>query len=204
MTTYVTADTHLSRDGTNVVGRPFASPLEMSREIVGQINSRVKRQDRLVIVGDFSFREPEYWRGQIRCNCILVMGNHDNWQKSYRAFGKFRQNVYQQYDGKLCGHRTHFAHYPTLYWPASHYGSFHCFGHVHDQRTETIEGMLPDARAMDVGVDAAHRLLGKFTCFHEQEIYDILIQRPGHDPVEWYVGRRGEYQKDHQGAENGH
>lgn len=199
--TYVMADPHMDREGGNTVGRPFADTAEMSREIVAQVNSRVRRQDRLIIVGDFSFRDPVYYRGQLRCNAILCVGNHDNWQKSSTAFGKFRQNIYQHYDGKLCGHRTFFCHYPTMYWPASHYGAFHCFGHVHDQRTETIETAFPGIRAMDVGVDAAFRLLGKYTCFHEKEIYDILIQRPGHDPVEWYKERRGEYKKDHDSAE---
>lgn len=198
-TTFVTADLHLSKEGTNTLNRPFATPLEMSKEIIGQINSRVTRKDRLIIVGDFSFREAPYWRGQVKCNCLLVMGNHDNWVKSLQAFGKFRMNVFQQYDGKLCGHRTHFSHYPTLYWPASHYGSMHCFGHVHDQRTETIESLFPEGiRAMDVGVDAANRILGKYTCFHEKEIYDILIQRASHDLVSYYKERRGEYKKDHQ------
>lgn len=197
MNTFVVADPHLDREGNNVVGRPFASVREMSEEIVEQINSRVSKGDRLIVVGDFSFREPEYWRGRLVCkNLVLVVGNHDNWAKSLRAFGKFRQNVYQQYDGALCGHRTHFSHYPTLYWPASHYGAMHCYGHVHDQRTETIEAAFPGIRAMDVSVDSARRLLGKYTCFHEQEIYDRLIQRPGHDPVEWYQSRRGEYRKD--------
>jgi hypothetical protein len=56
---------------------------------------------------------------------------------------------------------------------------------------------FPDIRAIDLGVDSAKRILGKWTLFSEEEIYEILIKRKGHDPVEFYKELRGEYKKDH-------
>src|SRR5690606_34497562 len=125
-------------DGKNTLNRPFATQLEMSKDIIANVNDRAGRNDRIIIVGDFAFKNPGRWRQQFKCkNIMLVVGNHDNWQQSYAAFGK--HNIKEQYDTKILGHPTYFSHYPTLYWPKSHYGSFHGFGHVHDQRTETIE-----------------------------------------------------------------
>ena len=196
MKTYFTADPHFSRHGTNLLGRPFANVREMSEHILDAINSRVTRKDRLIIAGDFSFREPAYWRSRLVCrNCVLVLGNHDNRAKSIEAFGI--HNTREQYDTKCCGHPCWVSHYPTLYWPKSHYGSYHVFGHVHDQRTGTIIHHFPTARMMDVGVDAAYRELGEWTAFSEDEIHANLSLWSGHDPVEFYTRLRGEYNKDH-------
>lgn len=185
MITYTIADTHFAKDSNNLMDRPFSNSLDMSLEILENINSRVSRKDLLIIVGDFSFKECEYWRNKIRCkNTILILGNHDKRAQSIKAFGHMK--VREQYMTKICKHPCYFSHYPTLYWPSSHYGSFHCFGHVHDRRTETIESFFPQIRAMDVSPEAAFRILGKWTCFKDQEIYDTLSTRQGHDPIEFY------------------
>lgn len=185
MKTFFVADTHLDRHGDNTVGRAFENSEEMSREIVSNINGRANRGDRIIILGDFAFKEPQYWRTQLTCkNITLVLGNHDPRSKCLKAFGK--SNIRDQYDTKCKDHPTFCSHYPHSYWSKSHYGSFHLFGHVHDQRTRTIEEAFPGIRAMDVGVDSAKRLLGSFTCFSEDEIYDLLIDRPGHDLIEFY------------------
>lgn len=209
MDTYVTADPHLEVEGINTLSRPFSNAREMSEHIVDQYNSRAKRNDRLIIIGDFSFRSPAHWRNRLVCkNIMLILGNHNRFQQSIDAFEEEEywkrnvalfgnRNVRDHYDGKLCGHPTFFDHYPTMYWPKSHYGSFHCHGHVHDQRTDTILAAFPGMRIWDAGCDTAKRVLGEYTCFHEQEIYDELIKRPGHDDVNFYKELRGEYRKDH-------
>jgi calcineurin-like phosphoesterase family protein len=223
MITYFGADPHFDREGQNTVGRPFSSKEEMCETILEEYNSRAGRHDRLIIAGDFSFREPAFWRQRLKCrNIMLVLGNHDRREASIKAFGKM--NVREQYCTKVCGHPMFVSHYPTMYFPGSHKGHFHGFGHVHDSRTQTIERLfpayptwLPDndvckwmaspfcrntaIRAMDLGPDAAFRITGKWTCFSEQEIYDILISRPGHDDVNFYKRRRGEFKKDHKEEE---
>lgn len=209
MITYITADTHLAKESTNTLNRPFADAREMSEHVIDRINSRAQRNDRLIIIGDFSFKEPSYWRQRLVCkNTMLIIGNHNRFTQSIDAFEEeeyYKRNVFafgnrnvrQQYDSKLCDWPTFFSHYPTLYWPKSHYGSMHCFGHVHDQRTDTIETAFPDIRAMDAGLDAAKRVLGDYTCFSDREIYDILMSRAGHDDVNFYKELRGKYNKDH-------
>ena len=193
---YLTADPHLDTEGTNMLGRPFSSKEEMNGTILEEYNSRAGKNDRIIIAGDFSFREPQKWRNKLRCkNIVLVLGNHDPVRRCVLAFGQ--NNVREQYMTKCCGHNMFISHYPTLYWPKSHYGSFHGYGHVHDMRTDTIMSHFPDIRAIDLGVHSGKRILGKWTLFSEEEIYEILIKRKGHDPVEFYKELRGEYKKDH-------
>lgn len=173
------------------------SALEISELIIHNISSRIRKGDMLVIGGDFSFREAPYWRNMIakscHCDCQLVLGNHDKPGECRKVFGS--KNVRTTWDTKCCGQPMFLSHYPHFYWPKSHYGSFHGYGHVHDQRTSTIEQAFPEIRSMDLGVGAAKRVLGDYTCFKDQEVYDILISRKGHDDVEFYEKNYGRYQK---------
>jgi len=189
MQTYFLADPHFGRHGTGTVGRPFSSSLEMSHEIIANVNSKVSKYNRLVIVGDFAFREPAYWRQQLVCkNCILILGNHDPREKCKHAFGP--TNVRDTFDAKINGQRVFCSHYPHCFWPASHKGSYHVYGHCHDNRTASIEQVWPGIRSMDVGVDAAKRLLGAYTCFSQDEVFELLSVRSGHDTIAFYDALR--------------
>lgn len=192
MKTYITADPHFSKAGSNVLSRPFSDAREMSEHILDAINAKIgTKYARLIILGDFSPREPEYWRQRlITKNCVLILGNHCHRNKSIRAFG--HMNVRETWDTKLCGHPCWMSHYAHCVWPKSHYGSFHLYGHTHGMREETLDTLFPGRRSMDAGVDEAFRILGEWTCFDEQEIYDILSTRPGWDNVDFYKQLRGE------------
>jgi len=197
---YFWADPHLDREGSNVLLRPFSNKLEMSLHLIEEVNLRVRKQDQLIIVGDFADdKKPGFWRQRICCRDVwLVHGNHDpSIPQCKRVFGEHKVTL--RLLTKACGHITICNHHPELYWHKSHHGSFCLHGHVHDQRSATIETAFPGIRLLDVGVDTAKRLLGKYTCFSEQEVFGILINRPGHDHVAWYEEQRGKYAKDHAG-----
>jgi calcineurin-like phosphoesterase family protein len=196
MKDFYLADLHLGHDAA-ILGRPFASQEEMSAHIVDAINAKVAtKYNRIICCGDFALRDPVKWRMKFICkNWIKLRGNHDPWHKCKLAFGE--GCCRDTYDFKVKDHPCFASHYPHAYWPKSHRGSFHIYGHVHDQRTETIEAAFPGIRSLDVGVDSANRLLGDWTCFSEDEVYDILIARPGHDLVEWYETNRGKWKKEH-------
>ncbi len=59
-------------------------------------------------------------------------------------------------------------------------------------REETLDNIYPQRRSMDVGLDNAVKVLGEYRPFSEQEIWDILSVRYGHDRVSFYR----EYQKE--------
>jgi len=150
--------------------------------ILDSINQCVARSDRLIIVGDFAFEKPGYWRCQIKCkHVVMIRGNHDPWPKIQNVFGG---NCRSDLVAKVCGVKTYFKHYPTAFWDGSHKGWYHCYGHIHDHpRREEQLDRLGDRRSMDVSLYSAKRRLGEWRPFRENENNDILKVRQGHDPV---------------------
>lgn len=57
------------------------------------------------------------------------------------------------------------------------------------QREFTLNALFPGRRSMDVGIDQAIRILGRPAPFSEAEIMELLGEKPGHDPVEYYADR---------------
>lgn len=203
MIKHFTSDPHFNRtleEGEGVLNRPFRNANEMSWTLIDSINTYVARNDILYILGDFAFnwKETAFWRQQIRCrNIFVTRGNHDiSLGRMKEVFGQDRvENILETsiYDLelKLC-------HYPFLYWDNSHYNSACLHGHLHDQRTATYMAIFPEIRCLDVAFESAYRLLGKYRPFHEDEIYNILTSRKGHDPLQFYIDLQGEYDKKHK------
>ena len=84
---WFTADLHLG--DTNILhdmDRPFGSVDEMNRKVIDAINECVAADDRLYILGDFTYRLPlaeaVRLRERIECkNVTLIRGNHDgDWE----------------------------------------------------------------------------------------------------------------------------
>lgn len=189
MTYWFTADTHFDHQtiGEKMLrSGNYANVSEHNETLLENLNSCVSRGDRLFILGDFAFKRAMYWRGRIRCKHIeFVIGNHDRPAESKRAFG----TVWQIRVTKLqCGEKAVLCHYPICYWPSSHHGAYHFYGHCHQQREITLDGVFPDRRSMDVGVDHAYRLFGRHRPFSEPELMELLADRKGHDPKSFYEG----------------
>lgn len=196
---YFCADLHADRGGHSVLRRPFSNAYEMTSYLVDGINRRVGRNDELIIAGDFAFswKETAFWRQKIRCRrCFITRGNHDiKLRQLKKIFGdSYAENLLEtrikNLDIVVC-------HYPMLYWNRSHYNWGMLHGHLHDQRTDTYMALLPEIRLLDVAFESAKRHLGDFIPFNEDEIYDILMSRKGHDDIEFYKSLSGDYLKSH-------
>lgn len=177
---HVTADTHFDQE--RIVEFSGIPQAEWEPMVLDSINRNVQRNDRLIIVGDFAFLKPGYWRQQIRCkHVVLILGNHDPMPKCQHVFGG---NLRYWYIFKLCGVKTFGIHYPTAFWDGSHKSWYHVYGHIHDHpRREAQLDLLGDRRSMDVSLYSAKRHLGEWRPFRETEIHDFLKVRKGHDPV---------------------
>lgn len=64
------------------------------------------------------------------------------------------------------------SHYSHRVWDKHHKGRFHIYGHSHTS-LEYIE----HGRSMDVGVDNAYRLFGKYRPFNIREVFTMLKSR---------------------------
>lgn len=190
---WFTSDTHFGHENLlTKMGRVgFSSVSEHDERLLESINRCVGKGDSLHILGDFAFSKAQKYRGLIRCKqTFLVIGNHDRPLDSVRAFGQVWhiKDVKTEY-GRICC-----CHYPMAFWPASHHGAMHLYGHCHDQREATMDRWMPTRRSMDVGVDVAYRLLGEHRPFSLEEIVGLIGGREGHDQVSFYDTLRASQQ----------
>lgn len=189
MKTFLMSDTHF--ECYNLIEETrseWASPETHDEMVVDAINSTVKRQDRLIILGDFckDTKRTAIWRQKIQCKHVhLVLGNHDKRTHAWPAFGM--GNVSDTLELKVGPpedrRKIFCSHYPHVHWPASHYGSYHAYGHVHGQKESELDMMMPERRSIDVGVDNAVRLLGSPFPFSTDELFLFLRLRAGHGLV---------------------
>ena len=162
---WFTADLHLG--DTNILhdmDRPFDSVEEMNRKVIDAINECVAADDRLYILGDFTYRLPlaeaVRLRERIECqNVTLIRGNHDgDWEDP---------DVPQIWDevcdyleiapGYAKGHRLVMSHYPMLSWNGKARGAIMLHGHIHSRGDRTNARNRDRERPIfryDVGLDA--------------------------------------------------
>lgn len=123
-------------------------------------NEKVKNDDIIFILGDYSFSEKYAYRDknvydltkELKGNKILVIGNHDS--KLIRK-EKFRSlftlcvdyleiKIPLEKDFIVC------SHYPMLSWNHSRHNSIHLHGHCHGDMNHKNIGLF----RLDVGIDA--------------------------------------------------
>lgn len=131
----------------------------MDQVIFDRINETVGVDDTLYILGDFCFRggKPADYLSRIVCQDVhLVMGNHDKRSDYIDNMSAARidvgfTSVSEVKEIIYCNQRIFLSHYPHRSWPASHKGSYHLYGHVHNKLDH--EDKASKRKTLDVGVD---------------------------------------------------
>lgn len=165
----------------------FTTIEEHDEAIIEAINSRVDKRDHLYLIGDVG-SNPGKYRLQIKCkNVVLIRGNHDRHQKSINVFGSYHEIL----NVKLMNHvRCVLCHYPMAFWPASHHGTYHLYGHMHGNREQTLDAAFPERKSLDVTIE---NLLSKFNMLgpiSEEEVISYFSNKTGHDHVGFYENLR--------------
>ena len=142
---WFTADLHLG--DTNILhdmDRPFDSVEEMNRKVIDAINECVAADDRLYILGDFTYRLPMAeavrLRERIECkNATLIRGNHDgDWEDSDAPqIWEDVRDYLEIAPGYAKGHRLVMSHYPMLSWNGKARGAIMLHGHIHSRGDRT-------------------------------------------------------------------
>ena len=170
MSTWFTADQHFGHKNIiEYANRPYSSVEEMDIDLIEQWNAVVRIGDVVYHLGDFTLgvdHTPYYvfLNGEIWF--LNTSWHHDKrwiinagvsklpplWVLEYPELGK---------DGyplaiTLC-------HYPLAEWDRKHYGAWHLHGHSHGN-------YHAEGRILDVGVDKAYQLLGKYRPFSFDEV----------------------------------
>ena len=141
---YFTSDTHFGHG--NIIrycGRPFSSVEEMDEHLIKQWNEKIRDEDIVHHLGDFSIRCDRNILKRLRGEKFLISGSHDKLQSSNEDIWK---EIVPQKMIRVNGKGIFLCHYAMRVWPESHYNSWHLYGHSH--------GRLPShGWSLDVGVD---------------------------------------------------
>ncbi len=109
---YYISDLHLGHENAmrRFDHRPFKSLEEQDNAIILNINTTVTPQDNLYLLGDVSWYR---WAKDGKCKKLL-------------------QGIYDLKRIDDNGRIVVLCHYPLAVWDQSHRGSYHLYGHVHD------------------------------------------------------------------------
>ena len=155
--------------------RDFENLADMNVAIIEGINNKVGTYDDLYIVGDFCFGGHKYtpdWRRLINCkNIHIIRGNHDTHIHKY-------SNVFTSVNSFLNiedkGVLITMCHFPLYTWEDMHKGSYMIHGHEHGNINEDNRGI----RRLDVGIDSAYQMFGRYEPFSMEEVHDLLGNMP--------------------------
>lgn len=129
--------------------RGFADAEQMNAYMIGQWNSKIRKNDEVVILGDFSFGKGEETNRileQLNGRLFLIRGNHDDRYLKDRAFRKDRFEWIKDYE-KLHdnGRSVVLSHYPVFCYDGQYRRdaqgrpkTYMLYGHVHDTYDEIL------------------------------------------------------------------
>jgi len=150
---WFTSDTHFGH--ANIIkycGRPFDCKKEHDETLINNWNSVVKKGDTVYHLGDFGFGSPDWLlkianrlSGQIH----FIKGNHDKPTTLDLLSIRFATIKEVSVINPKINDRKKtiiLSHYAHRTWFKSNHGSWHLFGHSHNN-------MPPHGLSFDVGVD---------------------------------------------------
>lgn len=122
--------------------RGFKDVEEMNNFMISQWNSRVKKGDEVIILGDFSWAQGELTNEilkQLNGRKFLIKGNHDYYLKDHKFNHKYYEWVKDYAEINDNGRRVILSHYPIFCYPGQYRKdangnpkTYMLFGHVHN------------------------------------------------------------------------
>lgn len=147
---YYIADCHFFHSVMNTAMdcRGFESGEAMNEYMIRQWNSRVRKNDEVVILGDFSFgngAQTNELLTQLNGKLYLITGNHDRFL-NYRDFDPSRFQWIKPYEERNDNKRkVILCHYPVMCYNGQYRLDEHdnpkvymLYGHVHDTHDERL------------------------------------------------------------------
>ena len=132
--------------------RPFADVEEMDKTIIKLWNHRVNPEDDVYIVGDFCYKSansPEWYMKQLAGHKHLIKGNHDGVILESPEAMKYFESIDKLTHVSDGDKQIVLCHYPMAEWYKSHHGSWHIYGHIHGNKTDTFEFMKTREHAVN-------------------------------------------------------
>jgi len=138
---FFTADEHYGHfNAIRHSNRPFDTVEEMGDKIIANHNEVVKDNDFVIHLGDFTLKDKfsaMSYINRLNGSNIFLRGSHDKWMdKTYHEI----------WEKTINGQKIVACHYAMRVWAASHYNSWHIYGHSHGR-------LKSEGKSYDVGVD---------------------------------------------------
>lgn len=157
---YFTSDLHLGHENVLNWRTGFSSIEEMDEKLISNWNSRIHKNDFVIITGDLIYksrRSPTEYLDALKGRKILIKGNHDtDWLKDLtdEQVAEYFEDIYDMYSLKRNGVKLRFCHYPMIAWESSRQDSILICGHIHDKRKGfEFEMFSKTPYAFNAGVD---------------------------------------------------
>ena len=155
---YFTSDLHFyHKKVIKYAKRPFDSVEEMNEKLIKNWNNRIKSEDEVYILGDFTMKGAEYAAEilrKLKGKKYLVKGNHDSFamQETFdRSLFEWMKDYFElQYNNQT----FIMFHYPIEEWNHFFRGAIHLHGHQHNGSEYNTLNKEKGLKKYDVGVDA--------------------------------------------------
>lgn len=150
------ADLHLGHE--NILKhchRPFETVEEMDETIIHNWNSVVGRKDDVYILGDVGWKNLELNSKIAGLNGYkhLVIGNHDRKLLKDSHFRRLFVEIHNTMTVRDNGVNIVLFHYPIVEWDGLYQGSWHFYGHIHNNHNRAQQIMEQIPRTVNVGAD---------------------------------------------------
>lgn len=161
---WITSDLHFFHKGILKFcpdTRPWSTLEEMHEALIEEWNSKVKPDDVVFHLGDFSFAGKEKTEAiitRLNGHIVWILGNHDQ-----KVFKTIEANKYHYLEVSMDGNKVCMMHYSLSVWNRQAYGSIAVHGHTHGRYKQ-------GGRAIDVGYDN----LGRITKL--KDVVDLALQ----------------------------
>jgi calcineurin-like phosphoesterase family protein len=181
---WFTGDLHCAH--TNVMqhcNRPFLRIEEHDQVLVNNWNDVVQPKDHVYVLGDFVWKDKHYALKvikQLKGKIHFLKGNHDRGMKGevlnkIEVLPQYYELTIQDKEANGGKQLICLFHYPIESWNKKHFLSWHLHAHCHTK--------IPSVgiRRLDVGVDSARNLLGKYRPFSYDEVKVIMQEKMRED-----------------------
>lgn len=155
-TIYFTSDHHFGHK--NIIkysNRPFSSVEEMDETMIQRWNEKVGPEDEVYHLGDVGLCQADRLKeilDQLNGKIYLLKGNHEKAAMACRDRFEWVKHYYElvlpDLDFQKGQQMIALFHYSMRVWNASHWGTYHLYGHSHGNLEDD-----PTMRSFDVGVD---------------------------------------------------
>ena len=175
---------HGGRDGKSGIikfdNRPFENIKEHDEAHVRNWNNKVKKGDKVFILGDLSFESYKYTNTileQLNGEIYLILGNHDrmsdvkkltNIKKYFPKLDLYIKDPWSKTKDEY--QMLVLDHYPQLSWNKKHYGSIMIHSHVHHSLVKDPNyDWFYKQKVIDVGANGIN-----YTPISYKEVVDIM------------------------------